>query len=258
VTYSQPEIEEPQQPAPVPPQQVALRLPDVRPTVTYTIMGVTILVFLLQMATKTLLGYDLPAVLGMKVNEYIQAGEVWRLFTPMLLHSSSMLLHIVFNMYALYAFGPSLERFYGHVGFLTLYVLAGFTGNVLSFLFSPAASLGASTAIFGLLGAEGVFLYQNRKLLGSGAQRALINLITIAALNLVLGFSSGFIDNWGHIGGLIGGTLFAWFGGPLLHVEGMYPQLSLVNGREARQTWTAAAIIALIFGGLALVNIVFL
>ena len=131
-------------------------------------------------------------------------------------------MHIAFNLYALFIFGPGLERYYGHGRYLALFLISGFAGNVASFLFSPAPSLGASTAIFGLLGAEGVFLYQNRSLLGRGAQRALTNLIVLAVINLVLGMQPG-IDNWGHIGGLIGGTLFASFGGPVLRVDGSLP-----------------------------------
>ncbi len=100
-------------------------------------------------------------LLGLKVNELIVQGQYWRLLTPMFLHGD--ILHLGFNMYALYIFGPSLERYFGHLRFITLFVLSGFAGNVLSFMFSAAPSLGSSTAIFGLLGAEGVFLYRNRQ-----------------------------------------------------------------------------------------------
>lgn len=134
--------------------------------VVYVIMGLTIVVYLLQLLTQYVMGgMDLPAALGMKVNALIQQGQLWRLFTPMLLHGS--LLHIGFNMYALYALGPGLESFYGHRRFLVLYVLSGFAGNVMSFIFSSANSLGSSTAIFGLLAAQAVFLYQNKTIFGS-------------------------------------------------------------------------------------------
>lgn len=239
----------------IPTRQVAVQLPSGRPLVTYTLLGLTVFVFALQMAGSSFYGLDLAAALGAKVNEAIAVGQVWRLITPMFLHSTSMLLHIVFNMYALFSFGPTLERYYGHGRFLTLYLLAGFTGNVLSFVFSPAPSLGASTAIFGLLGAEAVFLYQNRRLLGRSAQTALINLVVIAALNLLLGFSSGFVDNWGHIGGLVGGVLFAWLGGPLLAVGGEYPNLQVVDKRSRRESVVAAAALFVAFGFLAAATI---
>jgi rhomboid protease GluP len=203
-------------PQSLPPRTVSIRLPQVSPVVVYALLGLTIFVFVLQYASQYIYGVDYPSLLGRKSNELIIQGQLWRLFTPMFLHGG--LLHIGFNMYALYIFGPGLERHFGHGRFLALYLLSGFAGNVLSFLFSPNPSLGSSTAIFGLLGAEGVFLYRNREIFGKGAQRALINIISVAAINLFIGLSPG-IDNWGHMGGLIGGTLFAWMGGPLLKVD---------------------------------------
>ena len=115
--------------------------------------------------------------------------------------------------------------------------------------------MGSSTAIFGLLGAEGVLLYHNKRMFGGMAQRALSNIIMIAVINLVIGMSPG-IDNWGHVGGLIGGTLFAWLGGPLLQVEGIYPSLSITDRREAREVWIAGFIVAGIFTILAGMRIV--
>jgi rhomboid protease GluP len=242
-------------PTPAYVQPAPVRIPRTTPYVTYSLLGLTILVFLLQLGTPTLFGFDLPAALGAKVNELIIAGQIWRLITPLFLHSTSLMLHVVFNMYALYAFGPNLERYYGHGRFLGLYLLAGFTGNVLSFVFSPNPSVGASTAIFGLVGAEAVFLYRNRQLLGSGAQRALMNLLVIVVLNLFLGFSSGFVDNWGHIGGLIGGIAFAWFGGPLLDVDGVYPAFRIVDRRSKTQSLLAGLAIFAIFAGMAVITI---
>jgi len=216
-------------------------------------MGITIFVYLLQFGSQFFFrGADIPAMYGMKVNEFIVQGQFWRLLTPMLLHGS--LLHIGFNMYALNIFGVGLERHYGHRRFLALYLLSGFAGNVISFLFSSAPSLGSSTAIFGLLGAQGVFLYHNRELFGQGAQRALINIITVAGINLVIGLSPG-IDNWGHIGGLLGGVLFAWFGGPLLKVAGIFPSLELVDGRESGDVLRAGISVVVLFTLLAIFNI---
>jgi rhomboid protease GluP len=218
-------------------------------------MGITIVIFLLQLATQSSTGLsDLPATLGAKVNPLIESGQLWRLITPVFLHGS--ILHIAFNMYALLAIGAGLESHYGHGRFLALYLLSGFTGNVASFLFSSAPSLGASTAIFGLLGAEGVFLYQNRRLFGPTAQRALVNIVVIAVINLIIGLSPG-IDNWGHIGGLIGGTLFAWFAGPVLRVEQGYPALELVDQRRSITAITVFTLVWLLFAALAAVKILF-
>jgi rhomboid protease GluP len=233
---------------------VIVKQPSARPIVTYSLIGLTVAVFLLQMGSQLLFqGNDYPAYLGEKVNELIVSGQFWRFFTPMLLHGS--ILHIAFNMYALYALGPQLERYYGHGRYLLLYLLGGFAGNVASFIFSPYPSLGSSTAIFGLLGAEGVFLYQNKTLFGRYAQRALTNVVVIAVANLVIGLSPG-IDNWGHVGGLAAGTLFAWFAGPHLRLEGVAPLISLVDEREKGQVVAAGTIVGALFAILAAVTII--
>jgi rhomboid protease GluP len=101
-------------------------------------------------------GTDYPAALGMKANEEILAGQLWRLIAPMFLHSSSSLLHIAFNMYALFALGPQLERFYGHGRFLMLYLLGGFCRQRGLVPALTRSTPGASTAIFGLIGAQGI------------------------------------------------------------------------------------------------------
>jgi rhomboid protease GluP len=211
----------------------------------YIILGVTVVVYLLQELSRFALGgIDLPAGLGLKANQAIMEGQVWRLFTPLLLHAS--LLHIGANMYSLYALGPGLEIHYGRWRFLAVYILSGFSGNVFSFIFTTNNSLGASTAIFGLVGAYGVFLYQNRVLLGDRARKSLMNVIVIAAINLLIGLSGG-IDNWGHVGGLIGGLIFAWWGGPLLAVGGIQPDLKIVDRRESGDVLRAGILAGGIF-----------
>ena len=235
------------------PRYVQVRIPRVTPVVTYVMLGITIAVFLLQLATQFIFGQDLVAALGLKVNELIIGGEFWRLITPMFLHAS--IIHIGFNMYALFALGPSLESYYGHGRFLTLYLLAGFAGNVVSFLFSGNPSLGASTAVFGLIGAEAIFLYRNRSILGAMAQRALTNVIFIIVVNLLLGMSSSGIDNWGHVGGLLGGTFYAWFAGPLFKVEGGYLDPKLVDERDQRSALIFGVLDFVIFAALAAMKI---
>jgi rhomboid protease GluP len=232
------------------PQMVRVRMPYSKPWVTYTIMGITIFIYLLQLAGQYLLGTDIVALYGVKVNELIAAGEVWRLFTPMLLHGS--LLHIAFNMYALYAFGARLELFYGHWRFLAMYLVAGFAGNVLSYTFSTSVSLGASTAIYGLLGAEGIFLFRNWKLFGNAARRDLQNLVILLVVNLLIGLNARF-DNWGHLGGLLGGVAFAWFAGPLLEI-GFDEQGPIFRDRHGdREAIFASVLVGMSFAVLALV-----
>ncbi|MBT4459524.1 MAG: rhomboid family intramembrane serine protease [Anaerolineae bacterium] len=234
-----------------PPRQVSVALPSTPPRVTYTIMGITILIYLLQMASDFFLNGDYPAYLGMKINEFILGGELWRLITPVLLHGS--LTHIAFNMYALLAIGAGMESRMGHLRFLMLYLVSGFAGNVFSFYFTDANSLGASTAIFGLLAAEGIFLYLNKSLFGQRAQKALTQIVMVAGINLFIGMSPG-IDNWGHIGGLIGGLIFAWFGGPRWEVEGIHPLLQLKDHRNMRDAVIGAAVVIGIFSAIAILK----
>jgi rhomboid protease GluP len=241
-------------PPPPQPRSVAVSLPTSIPRVTYAILGVTVVAYLVQLLTQYIYGYDLAVALGAKANDAIRAGQLWRFFTPMLLHGS--ILHIGFNMYALYIFGIGLERRYGHGRYLLLYILSGFAGSVFSFLFSNAYSIGASGAIFGLVSGEGIFLYQNRKLLGSQVRAALNNVIFIVAINLFLGLQPG-IDNWGHLGGLMGGLIFAWFAGPHWEVQGISPNLQVVDLREPRDVIIGAAVVTIIFCTLAAIGMWF-
>lgn len=232
------------QPQPPPqPIQVAIKLS--KPVVTYVIMGLTVLIYLLQMAGQSLLGTDLVLALGVKYNDAIRNGELWRLVTPVFLHGS--ILHIAFNMYALFIYGRELEARYGTMRFTLLYFLAAFSGNVLSFLLTVNPSVGASTAVFGLLAAEGIFVFQNRKLLGKQANRVLGNVLFIAGINLFLGFTTSGVDNFGHLGGLLGGMLFAWFGGPRWKLDGFYPMQRLIDEREGHGALTGSLAVLLFF-----------
>ena len=240
---------QPQQPAPTP-QAAHVSLPRSAPYVTYSIIAITAIFYILQLASESMFGTDLLVLYGARINEAILAGEWWRLLTPVLLHGS--LPHIGFNMYALLSFGAGLERHFGHGRFLLLYLLGAFAGNVASFLFSGGYSVGASTAIFGLLGAEAIFLIQNRKLFAGQFRSAIGNIIFIAAINLFIIGSLPGIDNWGHIGGLLGGLMFTSFAGPLWDFEGISPSYHLVDRRPGRDVIIGAAMVVLVFGGLAM------
>ena len=220
-----------------------MRLPHRKPKVTIALIVITIIIFILQFIIEMYTGADVLFFYGGKINEFIRIGQVWRFITPTVLHGS--VLHLAFNMYALYILGRRLESFYGHGRLLLLYMLSGFAGNIFSFLFTTAPSLGASTAIFGLLAADGVFLIQNWKLFGPERTRqAIINLVFILILNLTYGFvPSTNIDNMGHIGGLIGGIFFAWKGGPILRINGQPPLLNAVDVRKKSDVLLASLIV---------------
>jgi rhomboid protease GluP len=227
---------------------ITIEQPRMIPWVCYGLIIFTAVVYFLQFVSQALLGADLPAALGVKSNEAIRTGEIWRLLTPVFLHGS--LLHIGFNLYALYAIGPGLERHYGRLRFLMIYFLSAFTGNVLSYIFSPNPSLGASTAMFGLIAAQGIFIYRNRFLFGAKSRPMLANISGIIIINFILGLSPG-IDNWGHLGGLIGGLGFAWFAGPRLVVSRNERGYFLLDQTAITVAWLTLLIEALLFSGLA-------
>jgi rhomboid protease GluP len=217
--------------------QVQIRLPARIPYVTYALIAINVLIYILQVLTQSSSGTDILTLYGAKINQAIYQGQYWRFFTPMFLHGS--ILHIAFNMYALYVIGPGLERYYGHLHYSILYLIGGFAGNVASFLFTPAVSLGSSTAIFGLIAAELVFIFKNRFLFGNRSRSLLINLLFIIAFNLFLGLSPG-IDNNGHLGGLVGGIAFAWFAGPVMKVSREMDGFVVKNQRPASAVWLTA------------------
>lgn len=178
---------------------------------TYSVIALTIVVFIGQFLSELLFQFDWLLQFGAKSVEALEAGQYWRFLTPIMLHIGA--LHLFVNMYSLYAIGPSVERFFGSPRFLSQYLLSGFAGVIFSVAFSPYRSAGASGAIFGLLGSLGAFLYVHRELFGEFGRLQLRQILLVALLNLGLGLTPG-IDNWGHLGGLLVGALLTFLIGP--------------------------------------------
>lgn len=145
---------------------------------------------------------------GAKVNELVAYGQVWRLLTAMFIHIG--IIHLLFNLYALNALGPLVEGFFGHRRFLLIYLIGGLWGSVASYRFSDALSAGASGAIFGLVGAATVYFLRYRENFGERGRAIVQNMFVVIGINLVFGLSMAGIDNWGHMGGLIGGAVVAY------------------------------------------------
>ncbi len=222
------------------------------PIVTIGMILICVLLYLGQLASQLLSGSDILALYGAKINVLIIEGQIWRLITPMFLHGS--LTHIAFNMYALYSIGNELEKHYGHLRYAMLLFIGGLAGNVFSFLFTVAPSYGASTAVFGLVAAEGMFIFQNRRLFRNPLGM-IMNTLTIVAINLFIGLSSSGIDNWGHLGGLLGGFMFAAFGGTIMQPETRLDGYHLVNRIPESRAWIVALLIAVCFFFLAFAKI---
>lgn len=173
------------------------------PVVTYTLIAINILIFLLGIIFNMQDALiNLFANYGPLVTENHQ---YYRLFTSMFMHAN--FLHIAFNMYALYLLGSQAEGFFGKTKFLTIYILSGLSGSLLSILLNQGAvSVGASGAIFGILGALLYFGFNYRVYLGNTLIKEILPIILI---NLAFGFAITGVDNYAHIGGLVGGLTTA-------------------------------------------------
>ena len=158
---------------------------------------------------------------GANFRPLVQAGEIWRLGTSMFLHIG--IIHLVVNMYSLYIIGKQLESFLGRWKFLVVYLGSGIIGSLLSVVVHSSISAGASGAIFGLLGSLLYFGYHYRLYLGTVLKTQVIPIII---LNLLIGFMVPGIDNFCHIGGLVGGYLLTM----ILGVPGKSKRNDRING----------------------------
>ena len=136
---------------------------------------------------------------GVLFGPFVAAGDWWRLFTSMFLHYGPI--HLAFNMLALWWFGSAIEQVLGRGRYLLLYVVSGLAGATGALIFSPTSpTVGASGALFGILGAAVVLERQGTHVFGGGA-------LGIIAINLVITFAIPGISIGGHLGGLVGGVL---------------------------------------------------
>ncbi|KRM72841.1 Membrane-associated serine protease [Lacticaseibacillus brantae DSM 23927] len=176
------------------------------PYVTYGLLAVTIIVFILEVLAGGSQDSLVLLNFGARYNLSILQGQWWRFITPMFLHIG--LMHLVVNAVSLYYLGLMTESIFGHWRFLVIYLASGIAGNIASFVFNPnSLSAGASTAIFGLLGA---FLLLGDVFRDNVAVRQLSRqYLLLVGLNLVFNLFSPGIDISGHIGGLVGGFLVA-------------------------------------------------
>lgn len=181
--------------------------------VTLALIAVNVLVF----ATEVLLSgmrFEVPTPvlveMGAMYALLVQAGELFRLFTPMFLHMD--LMHLAFNMVALYSVGEVLERVLGRGNFLLLYFVGGITGNAVSYAADvllgggPTVSAGASTSVFGLFVAVallGVLHKGNRRMFAEYSK----GMLGIIGVNVAYTLLVPSISVSGHLGGALGGLV---------------------------------------------------
>jgi membrane associated rhomboid family serine protease len=183
-----------------------MRMRDMKavPRVTYALIAINVVAFLTEQGQLSLFGSNIH---GQVINEGvlyrggIVEGEYWRLVSSAFLHEN--FIHIGFNMYLLYLLGTMLEPAMGSVKFFAVYFTALLAGSFGALFATASPSLGASGAVFGLMGAAVVELRSRRlSVMESGIGGLIV-------LNLILSFSLANISVGAHIGGLIGGALAA-------------------------------------------------
>ena len=166
------------------------------------ILAVQIVVFLTMTIAGGTTDEQVLIRFGAKVKPLIDQGEWWRLVSPIFIHIG--FLHLLFNSFALYIFGPTAEWLFGKFRFLLFYVLSGIIGNVASYVFNPySISAGASGAIYGLFGMYLYLYWRAKHYVDAETGKGILALVVV---NLLLSLGQG-IDLAAHIGGLFGGFL---------------------------------------------------
>lgn len=174
--------------------------------VSFAIMGITAAIFVAGLLSREADQWLFQTFA--QANFLVASGEWYRIFSAALLHAG--LMHIGFNMYALYLFGPRLEQQVGGPAFGALYVASAGAGGLAAYAFGPLeqVAIGASGAIFGLFGA---WMFVAWKMRSTPGGRTMFNQLgVLLAINMALPLFVGGIAWTAHIGGFVGGVLIAW------------------------------------------------
>ena len=192
------------------------------PIITNIIILTCILYFVL-MAFNTkgnLSAYNLLKY-GANYQPYIKDGEWYRLFSCMFVHAS--ILHLLLNMYALKIIGSQVESYLGKIKYIVVFIISGLVGSLFSAIFTKTVSVGASGAIFGILGSLIYFTYHYRIILGNSLK---YEILPVVLFNILIGLFIPGVDISAHIGGLIGGIFVTMAVG----VPGKINKRSIING----------------------------
>jgi len=188
------------------------RTPGHRPWVTPCIVALSLTIYLVMAAKGTWLALDGDALLAWEANASALTvhGGWWRLIAELFLHLN--LLHLTVNMWVLWSVGRLAERLFGNISFICLYFAAGIMGGLLSIGWNPAGfSVGASGAIFGILGAFLAYLLHGSTRIPQPVMRAhLIPTVLFTVFSIANGLLQTGIDNAAHVGGLFTGLLLGW------------------------------------------------
>ncbi len=204
------------------------------PYATYAMMAICLLMYTITGGRGGFGDTDSDVLIkfGSMYSDLVRQGEWWRLISCTFLHGG--FIHIAFNMYVLYQIGPAIERIYGAPKFLLLYLATGWTSSLMSLVWSGGNSVGASGAIFGLAGAFLAISLRRRSYWDTFGSQMLM----FIGINIAIGFSGTFgnIDNFGHMGGLLGGFIL-----------GNIMPNSLPEFRATPARWAATAAAVVVF-----------
>ncbi len=207
-----------------PPQTTRLALPLSSPFITYILLAAIVIVWgitaFLSQSFRPL--NAVLVVFGANFGPAILAGQTWRLFTSMFLHGG--IEHLGLNAYALFIFGIEMERIFGPDRYLVIYILTGLFGSLASFAWSGERtfSVGASGAIFGIVGMSLAYFYLHRESFGELGRSRLNGILVIIGINLVFGLTVPRIDNMAHMGGLVAGIVLGYALAPRYQVAGQF------------------------------------
>ena len=227
------------------------------PVVTWALLTANIVVWWAANAAGAAQDPEVLVDFGAVFGPLIADGQYWRLFTAMFLHVGHV--HLAVNGFGLFIFGRLVERAYGRLRFLTIYVLAGLFGSTASYcLNSFAIGAGASGAIFASLGALVAFLVVHRRAFGKMGWFVLTVMLFVAATSLLSGFSMSDIDNWAHTAGFAAGVALGLALAPRYRAVGspMKAELSLSGlGPLGRRWWVVPAAVSLLAIGARLATL---
>ena len=226
------------------------RLPKHKISLTKIIICLILLMYLAEIYFNATYSDKAVILLGAKWNEGITNGQYWRFITPTFLHGN--LIHLFLNLFALHIFGTELESIYGSIKFLTVFLLTSWGAILASYTFSSGIAIGASGAVFGIIGCLVIFYFKQRGKV-SGATIRFKSMYTLIIINLIFGFLIPKIDNFAHLGGLITGIFVGWLLCPEYYTEkNELTQTVIVN--EKSKVFNTAIFIAIVISLLYLLT----
>jgi rhomboid protease GluP len=229
---------------------------------TWTLLVINVLVYIATLVFSLVLSFMIQEpfgdsyhialyLMGWKDNALIYfQHEYWRLLTATFLHGG--LIHLFVNAIGIFIIGKQTEYVYGTLRFVAVYFVSGLAGSLMSYAFNPVPAVGASGALFGIVGALAVFFYTTRNILGEFSRSQLQSVIVLVVLNIFFGLSTSGIDNFGHIGGLIGGLLSGWMLVPRYHIDDRFTPPVLMK-KNPNLGWVGTGVLFVVLCGLVFV-----